>query len=261
MRQTILNKIVEHKKKEVQNRKKEVPLGIIKNRLASEQFPIRDFKKALKNNGRVSIIAEIKKASPSAGFIRPGFNHISIAKEYGKAKVDAISVLTDRHFFHGSLDFIREVKEITNVPILRKDFIVDSYQIYESKLYGADAVLLITSILTLAELKDHLQLAKELNIQCLVECRNKDEINKAISAGAGIIGINNRDLATSSIDLGRFSGLRKLIPKNLVVVSESGISSSGDAAKMKAEGADAMLVGTSIMESDNIVKKIEELRV
>jgi len=165
------------------------------------------------------------------------------------------------YFFHGSLDFIREVKEITNVPILRKDFIVDSYQIYESKLYGADAVLLITSIIALAKLRDYLQLAKELNIQCLVECHNKEEIKKAISSGAEIIGINNRDLATFSIDLSRFSGLRKLIPKNKVVVSESGIKSSNDAAKMKAEGADAILVGTSIMESNNIVKKIEEIMI
>ena len=294
MRQTILNKIVEHKKKEVQNRKKEVPLDIIKNRLASEQFPIRDFKKAikikdiknqrflgsvrnlrfrtdfqafeqssktLKNNRGMPIIAEIKKASPSGGLIKPGFNHISIAKEYSKAKVDAISVLTDKNFFHGSLDFIREIKEIVNVPILRKDFIVDSYQICESKLYGVDAVLLITSILSFAELKNYLQIAKELNIQCLAECHNKEEIKKAVSAGAEIIGINNRDLATFSIDLSRFSGLRKLIPKNIIVVSESGINSSADAAKMKAEGADAILVGTSIIKSNDIVKKIKELRV
>src|SRR3989338_1712974 len=140
----ILNKIVKHKKKELQSRKKEVSLDTIKNKISSEKFHIRDFKKSLKKNGRISIIAEIKKSSPSTGIIKPNFNHISIAKEYDRAKVDAISVLTDRRFFKGSLDFIREVREVVKVPLLRKDFIVDSYQIYESKLYEADAILLIT---------------------------------------------------------------------------------------------------------------------
>ena len=257
----ILNKIVKHKKKELQSRKKEVSLDTIKNKISSEKFHTRDFKKALKKNGRISIIAEIKKSSPSTGIIKPNFNHISIAKEYDRAKVDAISVLTDRRFFKGSLDFIREVREVVKVPLLRKDFIVDSYQIYESKLYEADAILLITSILTLPKLRDYLQIAKGLNIQCLVECHNQEEINKAISSGAEIIGINSRNLATFSVDLGRFSKLRKLIPKNIVVVSESGINSSDDAAKMKSNGADAILVGASIMKSNNIAKKVEELRV
>ncbi|MBI2548467.1 indole-3-glycerol phosphate synthase TrpC [Candidatus Woesearchaeota archaeon] len=257
----ILNEILEHKRKEVQARKKETSLDTIKNKLSSEIFHMRNFKKALKKNGRISIIAEIKKSSPSIGIIKANFDHILIAKEYDKANVDAISVLTDRRFFKGSLDFIREVKEVTNVPLLRKDFIIDSYQIYESKLYKADAILLIATVLTLRELKDYLRIAKELTMQCLVECHNKEEINKAISSGAEIIGINNRNLATFSVDVGRFSKLRKLIPKNVVVVSESGIKSSHDAAKIKADGADAILVGTSIIQSNNIAKKVEELRV
>ena len=261
MQHNLLDTIVFHKREELKKRKTELPLEHLQTQLSSSSSPSRDLRAAITKNNDLTIIAEIKRASPSAGIIKPNFNHVTIAQEYLHAGVEAISVLTDSHFFMGQLSFINEVKQVVGVPILRKDFIIDSYQVYESKRYGADAILLLAKILDDQKLQEYRELAQELDMQSLVECCNEREIQQALSSGAQIIGINNRNLETFDINLSTFAHLRALIPPELTVVSESGICTAQDALQMKQMGADAILVGTSIMAADDVQAKIRELHV
>ena len=258
---TILEKITSYKKEEVSFQKERIPKESLIQTIENMAEPTRDFQCALQKENSLSIIAEIKRASPSAGIIRKDFDPTAIGKEYNNAKVDAISILTDEKFFGGRLEYLEEINKITSVPLLRKDFIIDEYQIYQSRVHHADAILLIASILSPAELKSFLEIAKNIGLHSLVECHSAQEIQKSVEAGARIIGINNRNLETFVVDLDRFQSLRNLIPKGIAVVSESGIRGSKDALKMKEYQADAILVGTSIMESDCLVSKIESLRV
>ena len=261
MDSSLLDTIISHKKEELENRKRALPLSQIQEQLAAHSTPTRDLKASLTSNRNLAIIAEIKRTSPSSGIIKPDFNHVYIAQEYARANVEAISILTDLHFFMGQLSFINEVKEVADSPILQKDFIIDSYQIYESRLYGADAILLLAGVLGTEQLTEYQELAEELGIQCLVECHNEQEISQALSSGATIIGVNNRDLSTFDVDLNTFAHLRSQIPQDRLVISESGIFTAEEARQMKRAGADAILVGTSIMAADDIGAKIKELRV
>jgi indole-3-glycerol phosphate synthase len=255
----ILDDIVADKIPEIEARKRELPLEELK-KAASEQPPALDFASTLKGEG-VKIIAEVKKASPSKGVIRVDFNPLDIALTYAENGASAISVLTDNKYFQGSLDYLREIKkalEDKNVPLLRKEFILDEYQVYESRANGADALLLIVAILDTEKLETLLELSHILGMGCLVEVHNESELETALSSGAGIIGINNRDLKTFEVDLDTTGRLRPLIPGDKVVVSESGIKDRGDMEKLAGWGVDAVLIGESLMASDDIAAKMKE---
>ena len=255
----ILDEIVSKKKERLGIAKSGVPLKGIKSRIADAGKP-RDFRSAIKRNhiGRIKLIAEIKKASPSKGVIRKDFDPLGIASIYEK-KADAISVLTEEDFFQGRLEFISAVKTITTIPLLRKDFIFDEYQIYESRANEADAILLIAAILSKNQAEEYLHLARELVLSVLFEVHDLKELEMALSVNADIIGINNRDLKTLKIDLNNTFMIKKEIPSDKIVVSESGIKTRADILNLESAGIDAVLIGTSFMEAKDIGKKIEEL--
>lgn len=253
----ILKEIIENKKKEVAKSKKNLYIEILKERVNTLP-PTKDFKKSLYSKD-LSIIAEVKKASPSKGVIKKNFNPVKIAKIYERGKVDAISVLTDTKYFKGSLSYLKRIRKMVFVPILRKDFIIDEYQIYESRYYGADAVLLIVSILTESELKYFIKLAKKINMDCLVEVHNKGQVKKALKCNAEIFGINNRDLRTFRTNLKTTENLIKYIPNDKIVVSESGIKTKEDIKYLKSLGVDAVLIGETFMRSQDMLKVIKDL--
>src|SRR3989339_559810 len=254
---SILKKIVSDKRREVEMYKKLFPLSFVIEQIGKIQ-PARDFKKAISKN-RMTLIAEIKRASPSKGELVKNFNPEKIAREYRKAGVDAVSVLTERNYFKGANEYLKIVRKNIKVPILRKDFIIDEYQLYGSKLYGADAVLLICAILKPEILKKYVQTAKKLKLYTLVEVHSKEEIRSALKSGADIIGINNRDLNTFKLDLKTTGALIKYIPEGKIVVSESGIKTREDTLYLKKLGVNAVLIGETLMRSKNIPEKIKEL--
>lgn len=261
MRQTntILDKILRDKALEVEVAKKRQPLSY-STVISARQTKIRDFLKALGKPGKLRVMAEIKKASPSAGLIRPDFNHLGIASDYEASRlVDAISILTESKYFQGKLAFIKEIKAITTIPLFRKDFIFDEYQIYESYLAEADALLLIAAALESQQLKHLLDVTHSLGLSALVETHSREEIEQAVGAGAKIIGINARDLKTFKIHKNLFSQLVEFLPKNSIKVAESGLENKHDIKKIYNAGANAVLIGTSIMKAQNIKEKIHEL--
>ncbi|HAA89723.1 MAG: Indole-3-glycerol phosphate synthase [Thermoanaerobacterales bacterium 50_218] len=253
----MLDKILEHKRQEVAHLKTVLPLSEIKERL-KDLPPGRNFYQALLGNG-VQVIAEIKKASPVQGVIRPSFEPSQLARAYTRGGAAAISVLTEERFFQGSLVYLQKVRASTPLPLLRKDFLVDEYQIYESRLQGADAVLLIVAALYPSELEDYLAMARELGMAALVEVHNEEEVQTALEAGAEIIGINNRDLHSLKVNLGTTLRLRPLIPEDRLVVSESGIWTQADVEILAGAGVDAVLVGTALMKAGDVEAKLREL--
>ncbi|MDP3724945.1 MAG: indole-3-glycerol phosphate synthase TrpC [Nanoarchaeota archaeon] len=256
---TILDKILSDKALEVEAAKKRCPLSYSAV-IAKRKTKVRDFLKALGEPGKLRVMAEIKKASPSAGLIRPDFDHMKIAAEYqASGLVDAISILTENKYFQGKLEFIREIKEITTIPLFRKDFIFDEYQIYESYSAEADALLLIAAALEPEQLKHLLEVTHSLGLQALVETHSREEIEMTLSAGAKIIGINARDLKTFEMRKDIFSQLAQYVPKDCVKVAESGLEDAEDVKRVYDAGANAVLIGTSIMKAKNIKEKIQEL--
>lgn len=255
----ILEKIIIQKKKEIKIKKRNLPLVFIKKNLAKHTVPERSFKKALLKNDKIALIAEIKKASPSLGVIKDDFDVGKIINIYRKAKVDAVSVLTDEKFFQGSSQNLVLARKILKVPILRKDFIIDPYQIYESKLYGADAILLIAAVLTNKKIDRFIEIARSLRMECLVEIHTLKELNNILKTSAEIIGINNRDLKTFKIDINNSLRLAPKIPPTKIIVSESGISSKEQVERLKKSGVKAILVGTTLMKAKNIQKLIKQL--
>ncbi len=260
----ILDRIVAHKKTEVAGCKKLVSPETLRSRC--ENLDNRDksghesFAEALRKNGEVALIAEIKKASPSKGLIREDFDPAETAGIYTAAGASAISVLTDREFFRGSPEYLKIVKGLTEIPVLRKDFIVDPYQIYEARLLGADAILLIMAILADQEAAEFLELAFRLGMQCLVEVHTEDELARALALNARVIGINNRDLKTFKTDLATTFRLRELITDpEITVVSESGINTRQDVMRLREHGVHAMLVGEALMRERDIGHKVREL--
>lgn len=208
------------------------------------------FEKALKKPG-LSFICECKKASPSKGIIAEDFPYLDIAKEYEAAGADAISCLTEPKWFLGSDEYLKEIAANVKIPVLRKDFTVDEYMIYEAKIFGAAAVLLIMAILTDEQVKEYLSVCDKLGLSALVECHDEDEIKRALDCGGRVIGVNNRNLKDFSVDMGLAARLRSLIPEDKVFVSESGIKDINDIAKVKEMGADAVLMGEVLMRSSN----------
>lgn len=226
-----------------------------KEQLNEEKKGKGKFKKALSGD-RMSVIAEIKKASPSKGIIKEDFDPSKIAEIYKSADVDAISVLTEKKFFKGDDKYIKDVKDASGKPVLRKDFIIDEYQIYQSKMLGADAILLIAAVLC-DKLKYFYDKAKSIGLDCLVEVHNKNEIDEAVSAGCDIIGINNRDLRDFSVNLNTTEKLIKYIPEDKIKVSESGIKTPDDIKYLKNIGIDAVLIGETFMRNTEDSEKIQ----
>jgi len=217
------------------------------------------FEKALKSND-ISFICEVKKASPSKGLISQDFQYLTIAKEYENAGASAISVLTEPDFFLGNNKYLSEISNIVNIPVLRKDFIIDSYQIYESKCIGASAILLICSLLDTNTIKQYISIADSLGLSALVEAHNETEVESAIKAGARIIGINNRNLKTFKVDINNSIRLRSMVPDNILFVSESGIRTPKDIETLRNIKADAVLIGETLMCSKDKKKQLEILR-
>jgi indole-3-glycerol phosphate synthase len=255
----ILDDIVADNVLDLEERKKKLPLQDLE-RLISIQSPPVSFATAIKGD-KIKFITEVKKASPSKGIIRSQFDHIEIARTYAGNGAAAISVLTENKYFQGSLRYLSEIREAlgNKKPLLRKDFIHDIYQVYEARAYGADAILLITAILTRAKLCELLEVSHMLGMCCLVEVHDTKELNVAMSSEAKIIGINNRDLKTFKVDLGTTERLRPLINKDHIVVSESGIQNRADVLKLQELGIDALLIGEAFMSADNIGNKMKEL--
>lgn len=220
------------------------------------------FKKALEKKG-ISLICEVKKASPSKGIIAEHFPYTDIAGDYEDSGADCISVLTEPQWFLGSDDIFRQIRKTVSIPMLRKDFTIDEYQIYQAKAMGADAVLLICALLDTNTLKRYLDICKKLTLSALVETHDAGEIRSAVEAGADIIGVNNRNLYTFSEDITNTGRLRSLIPENVIFVSESGIKTIADAKSLIEEGADALLIGEALMRSSDkggFIREIKNMR-
>lgn len=217
------------------------------------------FEKALAEEG-VSFICEVKKASPSKGLIAPEFPYVEIAKEYEKAGARAISVLTEPEYFKGSVKYLKEIHEVVDLPLLRKDFTVDEYMIYEAKVIGAAAVLLICSLLDDATLKRYIQIADNLGLSALVEAHDEEEVLRAAKAGARIIGVNNRDLKTFTVDIHNSIRLRNLVNEKILFVSESGIKEHAQIVELEQNNVNAVLVGETLMRADNKKEILDELR-
>lgn len=264
----ILDEIAEKTRERILEKKQLVSEEVLKEkayRLASEEkeksggtfsFP---FEKALSCKG-ISFICEVKKASPSRGIIAEDFPYKEIAIEYEQAGASALSVLTEPYYFKGSDDYLEEIRDAVKIPILRKDFTVDTYMLYEAKCIGASAILLICAILSDEQLKTYMETAKELGLSALVEAHTEEEVRRALACGAGIVGVNNRDLKTFQVDIHTSERLRKLVPEEVLYVSESGIRSGEDVRRLKENGTDAVLIGETLMRSDNKKKMLDELR-
>jgi indole-3-glycerol phosphate synthase len=253
-----LKTIAQHKL-EVITSKKAYYENLIKNMRPSGQKRYEVFKKAISQKGRINLIAEIKKASPSAGLIREDFNAARIAGIYIKNDAAAISVLTEDKYFLGKFSYLAQISENCPLPVLMKDFIVHEYQIYEGLFYGASAVLLIVAMLTDGRLKELLNTAHGLGLDCLVEAHDEAEIERAVSAGAEIIGVNNRNLKSLKVDLENCLHLIPRIPKGIIIVAESGLKTHEDIQQVKDAGAHAVLIGEVFMRSPDIGAKVKEV--
>lgn len=254
----ILSRIIEEKRRAVEEAKRLKPLeDLIRE---TRNICIKStFKKNISRPHHMNLIAEIKKASPSKGILRGDFNPVKIAITYQANGASAVSVLTDERFFEGRLEYIKRVKENISLPVLRKDFFIDEYQIYETVAAGGDAIILICEILSTDEIIKFRELASSLGLDCLVEIHNEEDLEKALASGANIIGINNRDLHTFRVDIGATQKLVRLIPKEKIIVSESGIKSYEDVMFLKSLGVNAVLIGEAFMEADDIAAKMREI--
>ena len=253
-----LKEIVQKKKERILLAKQQLSEEDLKIRVQN-LFPTRPFIESISKPRQISLIGEIKKASPSGGIIRQNFNLQEIAQAYKEAEVQAVSVLTEEDYFQGDISYINEVKNLVDAPILRKDFILEPYQVYESRFYGADAILLIADLLTREQLTEMMQLAQSLGMDCLVEVHTEKELKKILNLKVPNIGINNRDLHTLEVDFKTTEKLYPLIPKDKVIVVESGIKNHQDILFLKILGVNAVLIGEAFMEAGDIKKKVEEV--
>lgn len=256
----ILEEIAARTVQRVAEEKAAVPLSEMKKRAealdANTGFP---FRKALSGD-EISFICEVKRASPSKGLIAPDFPYLDIASDYERAGASAISCLTEPFWFKGRDEYLAEISNAVTIPVLRKDFTVDEYMIYQAKTLGASAVLLICSILSKEQLSEYLGIAHSLGLSALVEAHDEDEVRTALSVGAGIIGVNNRDLRTFTVDINNSARLRKLVPPEILFVSESGIKTAADIEALRSNGTNAVLIGETLMRSPDKKAALDELR-
>lgn len=260
----ILDKICETTKERIGKEKQKISLSEVRKIAESiksvEKENYFNFEKAISKKEKINFICEIKKASPSKGIITEEFDYIKIAKNYQKAKADALSCLTEPHYFLGANEYLKEVKETVNIPILRKDFIIDEYMIYQSKNIKADAILLIAAVLDKYKLKDYFEIANSLGLSSLFEIHNGEELEKVLNLNPRIIGVNNRNLKTFEVDINNSVRLRKLIPNNIIFVSESGIKNRNDIKILEENKTNAVLIGETLMIKKDKEKEIKKLR-
>lgn len=258
----ILNNIVAYKKEEVAAAKAIATVNELKTRIVELEDVPRGFEQHLREavaSGWTAIIAEVKKGSPSRGIIRPDFDPLGIAEIYQDHGATCLSVLTDEHFFMGHLRFLALIRETVSLPLLRKDFICDPYQIYEARAAGADAILLIAAMLDLNQLRDFHAIAKELHLDVLLEVHDETEMESALQTDCTLIGVNNRNLRTFAIDLGTTGRLARMLPAERLLVAESGINSRVDIVRLQADGAGAFLIGETLMREPDVGAKLREL--
>jgi len=262
----ILDEIVNKTKIRIAREKEILSPAVLKDQVLAQHSLDRNvrhvrhtFCSSLMKEG-LSFICEVKKASPSKGIIDPDFPYLEIAGEYEEAGADAISCLTEPDFFHGSNRYLRDIASRVSIPVLKKDFIIDPYMIYQAKACGASAILLICAILDDRQLAEYLKLAHELGMDALVEAQDREEVSRALAAGAGIIGVNNRDLRTFQVDLGTSIRLRDLVPPECIYVSESGIRDAKDIEKLRNAGVNAVLIGETFMRSPDKKAMLQALR-
>jgi indole-3-glycerol phosphate synthase len=253
----MLDKIIAQKREEVEQRKKVATTTYLQERIAQQKPPL-DLALALKAD-HIRLIAEVKRASPSRGMLSPNLKPTKLARTYAEGGAAAISVLTEADYFMGRIEHLAAIREAVKLPLLRKDFVFDPYQVYESRAYGADALLLIAAILSQQQLKELVSLSRSLGLKCLVEVHNEGEVEKAVLSEAEIIGINNRDLNTFTVDIDTTYRLRPLIPQKRIVVSESGIKSRKDIEKLGTWGVNAILVGEALVTAGDVLAKMKEL--
>lgn len=255
----ILDELAGYAKERVQNSKRKLPLGELLNTVSAMPKGDGAFEKALRKDG-MSFICECKKASPSKGIIAENFPYLSIAKEYEQAGADCISVLTEPKWFLGSDEYLSEIAKNVSIPCLRKDFTVDEYMIYQARVLGASAVLLICAILDKSQLKEYLEISSALGLSALVEAHSEKEVETALECGARIIGVNNRDLRDFSVDTSNSRRLRKHIPQDIVFVSESGIRNAEDVSLLRDAGVDAVLIGEALMKAPDKKQMLRKLK-
>lgn len=255
----ILTQLADHARERVKIAKEGASLEAVKSEALALEKGAFEFEKALKKEG-LSFICECKKASPSKGLIAPDFPYLQIAREYEAAGADAISVLTEPKWFLGSDEYLREITAVVQTPCIRKDFTVDEYMIYEAKLLGAKAVLLICAILNEEQIRAYIEVADSLGLSALVEAHDEREVKMAIGCGARIIGVNNRNMKDFSVDTENSKRLRELIPENVIFVSESGVKGPEDIAEIRSIGADAVLVGEALMRAKDKTARLKELK-
>lgn len=256
---TILDEIADYARERVKAAKENISFEEIKKQALSLPKGRFAFEKALKKDG-ISFICECKKASPSKGLIAPVFPYADIAKEYEAAGADCISVLTEPKWFLGKNEYLKEIAANVSIPCLRKDFVVDEYMVYEAKVLGAQAVLLICSVLSEDEVKKCIGICDELGISALVEVHNEEEIQMALRAGARIVGVNNRNLKDFSVDTENSRRLRKMVPESIIFVAESGVKTADDIDELREIGADAVLIGETLMKAEDKKAKLAELK-
>lgn len=255
---TVLDEIIEHKLKEVASAKAKTPFEELQSQLADAP-PVRSFYKALSSGTNPGLIAEVKKASPSAGIIRDDFSPVEIAKTYESAGANCLSVLTDENFFQGHLDFLRQIRSEVSIPVMRKEFIIDRYQILEARVAGADCCLLIAECLDDAQLQDLHDYAHQLGMDTLIELYEPANLSRVLNTGGKLIGINNRDLRTFATSLEHTFELKKKIPDDVLLVSESGIRTHEDIVRLRNAGVGGVLVGESLMRKPDIGAAVKEL--
>ncbi len=254
----ILDTIAQATKIRVEKEKKEKSLEAVKTEALSLPKGDFSFEKAIAKEG-MTFICEVKKASPSKGVIAENFPFVEIAKEYEQAGAGCISVLTEPEFFKGDKKYLKAISEQVSIPLIRKDFVVDEYMIYDAKIHGASAVLLICSLLDEETIKDYLSICDDLGLSALVEAHDEEEIEKAIRSGARMIGVNNRDLKTFTVDISNSERLRKLVPSDILFIAESGIKTKEDIRRLKAAKVNGVLIGETFMRSDNKMEMLKEL--
>lgn len=256
----ILDTLAESTRQRVEQAKQFLSLHSVRESASAlpNKNPFR-FEEAMKGHG-ISFICEVKKASPSKGIIATDFPYLEIAKDYEKAGASAISVLTEPEYFKGDDRYLSEISNAVDIPVIRKDFTVDSYQVYEAKLLGAQAVLLICALLETARLKEYIAICDQLGLSALVEAHDEKEIESALNAGARVIGVNNRDLKTFQVDIQNCIRLRKLVPEEIPFVAESGIKTPADIAALRAANVNAVLIGETLMRSADKKAELDHLR-
>lgn len=256
----ILDEIVEKRKIQLEREKAAADFETVKKAALKFDRKYISFKDALAKPERLSVISEVKKASPSKGLIQPNFDPVKTAKEYEASGADAVSCLTEEHYFQGSSEYFKEIRKAINLPMIRKDFIIDEYQIYEARLMGADAVLLIAAVLDDEKLKRFGETARSLGLDILAETHDESELERVLALDFDIVGINNRNLKTFEVTLETTARLSRLIPEGKVIVSESGIRDNTDMKTVHSYGADAVLIGETLMRSGNIGETLTALR-